>query len=124
VLDKVPPARLLRLCGAERVVLTPPPGVTLMERIVYDTAPLPISADLAERLRAGAVVLLHSAGAASHFAREADRLGIARDGLRLAALGPRIAQAAGDGWASLATAPQASDAALLALAHKLCQSRA
>ena len=124
VLDRVPPARLLRLCGAERIVLTPPPGVALTERTVYDTAPLPISAGLAERLNAGAVVLLHSAVAASHFVREVDRLAIARDGLHLAALGPRIAQAAGQGWGSLATAPQASDTALLALARELCQSRA
>lgn len=124
VLDSVPPARLLRLCGAERIDLTPPPGVTLTERIVYETAPLPISAGLAERLGAGAVVLLHSAAAASHFTREIDRLGIARDRLYLAALGPRIAQAAGSGWASLATAREASDAALLALARELCQSRA
>ncbi|HMP55503.1 MAG TPA: uroporphyrinogen-III synthase [Novosphingobium sp.] len=124
LLDTIPPARLLRLCGAERIELIPPPGVSLIERTVYETAPLPISAALAGRLAQGAVILLHSAAAAAHFARETDRLGLDRQRLHLAALGPRIAEAAGNGWASLHTAPQASNAALLALAGKLCQSRA
>lgn len=124
VLDTIPPARLLRLCGAERIDLTPPPGVSLIERVVYETTPLPIEPALAERLGAGAIVLLHSAAAASHFAGEVDRLGINRALLHLAALGPRIAQAAGGDWARLATASQATDAALLALARELCQSRA
>lgn len=124
VLDTVPPARLLRLCGAERIALTPPPGVSLTERVVYETAPLPIGPALADQLARGAVILLHSAAAASHFAREADRLDMNRAALHLAALGPRIAEAAGSDWGSLVTAREASDAALLALARELCQSRA
>lgn len=124
VLDAIPPARLLRLCGTERVALTPPPGVSLTERVVYETLALPIDPALAVRLARGAVVLLHSAAAATHFAHEVARLGIDRTALHLAALGPRIAQAAGSGWGSIATATQADAAALLALARDLCQSRA
>ena len=41
--------------------------------------------------------------------------------LRIAALAPRIAAAAGDGWGEVATAALPSDAALLALARQMCQ---
>lgn len=126
VLDRVDPAhrRLLRLCGAERIALAPPPGIELIERVIYESAALPIPDPLAARLADGAVILLHSGEAASHFARECERLGIAKARLHLAALGPRIAAAAGDGWASLAHTASPDDAALLALAGELCQSRA
>ena len=68
----------------------------------------------------GATVLLHSGEAASHFAAECDRLGIARGIVRLAALAPRIAEAAGEGWRALAIAPQTRDRALLELARDMC----
>jgi uroporphyrinogen-III synthase len=77
---------------------------------------------LAGLLRQSAVVLFHSGEAAAHFASECDRLGIARNGITIAALAPRVAEAAGQGWAALATAETATDAALLALTCQLCQS--
>ncbi len=118
--------RLLRLSGRTRVALTVPPGVTLIERVVYDSIAVPMPYDLARllttRALAGAVVLLHSAEAARHFAHSCDQLDVPRARLRLAALGPRIADAAGGGWAQVATADQPEDAALLALAGQLCHS--
>lgn len=117
--------RLLRLAGAERVELAPPPGVRIIEHIAYASQPQPIAAPLAKLLATRhPIVLLHSAEAARHFAAECDRLALARQPIRLAALGPRIAQAAGAGWAALHTAPAATDQALLALAQQLCQDPA
>ena len=69
-----------------------------------------------------ALVLLHSAEAARHFGGECDRLGIDRAGVHLAALGDRIAAAAGPGWAGCAIADRPDDAALLATALNLCQN--
>lgn len=119
--------RLLRLSGRARVPLAPPPGVTVNEAVVYDSVPRPMPEDLARLLTtqalAGAVVLLHSAEAARHFAEECGRLRIPRARLRLAALGPRIAAAAGAGWMELASAETPDDAALLALAGQLCQNQ-
>lgn len=118
--------RLLRLAGRARVALVPPPGVALIERVVYDSITVPMPAGLARlltsRALAGAVVLLHSAEAARHFAQSCDALQIPRERLRLAALGPRIGAAAGSGWAQVAIADQPDDAALLALARQLCQN--
>ncbi len=117
---------LLRLSGRARVVLSPPPGVTVIEHVVYDSAPLPLPPDLARllatRALAGAVVLLHSAEAARHFAAECDRMQIARAQLRLATLGPRIAAAAGGGWMAVVSAETPDDTAMLALAEQLCQN--
>ncbi len=113
---------LLRLAGAENVPLDPPEGVRLVERIVYESSPLPVPDALACELRKGALVLLHSAAAARHLGTECDRLGIARGGIRLAALGPRIAAAAGEGWGDLRSAQKPNEAALLALLRDMCHS--
>jgi uroporphyrinogen-III synthase len=113
--------RLLRLAGAERVMLEPPKGTELVERVVYSSAALAMPDELAEELRTGGIVLLHSAAAARHFAAECDRLAITRGGLSLAAIGPRVAAAVGDGWGTIVSAIQPNDAALLALARGMCQ---
>ncbi len=114
------PLRLLRLAGEEHVPLSLPPGITLETRTVYRVQPLAMPPMLAGALQDGALVLLHSAAAARHFAEECNRLAIPRSGIALAALGPRIAAAAGEGWASLRCAEQPSEAALLALAADMC----
>ncbi len=114
--------RLLRLAGAAHVPLRVPPGVTIETRIVYAAVALPPSRELREALRRPAVVMLHSAEAAAHFATicpEGDRPRLA-----LATIGPRVASAAGEGWARVRTAAQPSDAALLALAREMCQDGA
>ncbi len=111
---------LLRLAGAENVPLDPPEGVRLMERIVYESSALSMADALASELREGALVLLHSAAAARHLGAECDRIGIARRGIRLAALGPRIAAAAGKGWGEVRSAQKPNEAALLALLQDMC----
>lgn len=115
-----PPLRLLRLTGAEHVSLEPPAGIEVDVRVVYESVPRPLPQSLAKRLGEGALVLLHSAAAARHFAAECDRHELARDTVRLASLGPRIATAAGAGWHDVRSAPEPNEAALLALAREMC----
>ena len=114
--------RYLRLGGEDRVGLHPAPGQTIVERAVYRMRPLPLADQLLAALARGEpMVALHSAAAARHFAAEIDRLRIARGKLFLLALGPRVAKAAGPGWAALHVMDRPSDAALLAKAAALCQ---
>lgn len=121
VLDTVPPGLvLLRLAGEDHVPLAAPAGVRIVTRVAYASRARQLSAALATRLAAGALVLLHSAAAAAHLAAECDRCGVPRGAVRLAALGPRIAQAAGVGWADLRSAAEPRDASLLALAQEMC----
>lgn len=126
VLNALPPQRLLRLAGEERIALAPPPGVTMIERVVYAARPLPLPDPVARLILAhalpGLVVALHSAAAATHLAGEMDRLGLPRQRLHLAALGLRIAQAAGQGWAAIHIAAMPDERSLLALAQQLCHT--
>lgn len=119
------PCHLLRIAGEEHVPLVPPAGVTFDTVIAYRNVMLaldPVAPLLAAGVGGlGALVLLHSAATASHFAAECDRLGLARARIALAALGPRIAAAAGDGWRAAYTAPRPDELALLAMASQLCQ---
>jgi uroporphyrinogen-III synthase len=113
--------RLLRLAGRDRVSLDPPPHLRIAERVVYASDPLPMPPGFVRLLQESAVVALHSAEAASHFAAECDARGLDRSRIRLAALGPRIAAAAGAGWAACASAAAPTDKALLALAAQMCE---
>lgn len=123
LLNTIPPGtRLLRLAGEERVPLTLPTGVTMIERVVYDSKTLPMADALVRLMTTQAIVMLHSAAAARHFTAELERNDIAQAAIHLAALGPRIAEAAGLGWASVRSAESPNDAALLALAAQLCQT--
>jgi uroporphyrinogen-III synthase len=115
-----PPLTLLRLAGEERVPLRRPLGIMIETRVAYRNAPLPMPEGLAESLRGGALVLLHSAAAARHLRAECDRLGVPRAGVALATLGRRIAEAAGEGWRDCRSAGEPRDAALLALARDMC----
>lgn len=112
--------RLLRLAGREQVPLTPPAGCSIETVIAYESVPLPLPGEVAERLGGGALVLLHSAAAARHFAAECDRLAVHRGDIRLAALASRIGDAAGTGWAALRWAAEPNEAALLAVAREMC----
>lgn len=115
-------SRLLRLSGEAHVALSAPAGMTVDAIVCYRVAALPIGRPLADTLRRGALVLLHSGEAATHLAREIDRLAIARDAIGLACLAPRVAARAGHGWAAIEIAPEPADAALLALARQMCQA--
>ena len=114
--------RVLRLAGVEHIALAQAEGTRIVAVAVYEALALPMSAACAVRLGQGAVALLHSAAAARHFAAECARMGIDRGAVALACLGPRIAAAGGQGWASVASADRPDDTALLALAAEMCQN--
>ncbi len=114
------PCHLLRIAGEEHVPLTPPAGVTFAEVIAYRSVTLPLDRAAALLASGEAMVLLHSAATAAHFAAECDRLGLARARVTLAALGPRIAAAAGEGWAAVHTAARPDEGTLMQLAFDLC----
>jgi uroporphyrinogen-III synthase len=113
--------RVLRLAGDERIPLAVPKHLHLEERVVYASRPVPFPPELAALLRLPAIVAVHSADAARHLAAQCVSHAIRRAPLRLAALSPRIAAAAGDGWGEVAAAPLPDEKALLALARQMCQ---
>lgn len=115
------PRHLLRLSGEKHVELEPPPHIKLTSRIVYRVQNTDIPDDFSSLLAQGGVVLLHSAGAAKHFADECDRLGLDRRNIALAALGMRILGPAGMGWRDVRAAPSPEESELLALAQDMCQ---
>ncbi|WP_133365796.1 uroporphyrinogen-III synthase [Qipengyuania sediminis] len=120
--EALTPLRYLRLGGEERLSLVLNPGQTMVERAVYRFRSLPIDAAFAAHLACDRpLVALHSAAAARHFAGEIERFGIARAGIGLLALGPRIAAAAGPGWAGVDWADRPDDGALLVKALTLCK---
>jgi len=122
VLNRVPaPAHLLRIAGEEHVPLTAPDGVTFAAVIAYRSLGLPLDPAAPLLASGNALVLLHSAATARQFAQECDRLGLARRAIVLAALGPRISSAAGDGWAAIHIAANPDEATLLAMARELCK---
>lgn len=114
--------RLLRLTARDRVALSPPPGVSITERVTYASEPQPMADELAELLAGGALVLLYSGEAARHFATQCEVRQIERSKIAIAALAPRIAALAGSGWGEIACAPVPRDQALLALASQMCQN--
>lgn len=119
------PRRFLRLGGEERVRLHPKGGQAIEEITVYRMRPVPVAPAFARALAQDRpLVALHSAAAARHLSAELERLGLARASLAVIALGPRIARAAGDGWAARHVADRAEDAALLAKAAALCKEPA
>lgn len=109
--------RVLHPCGREHVAL---PGVE--RRIVYAAeAATELPGAAAEALRAGALALVHSPRAAALLAALVDEAGLDRAGIRIAAISPAAAEAAGSGWAQVAAASAPRDAALLELAAELCE---
>ena len=107
---------VLHLCGRDHLPLEHP-DMRIERRLVYaadGAGALPEAAEAA--LAEGALVLLHSPRAAAHFAS----LVADRSGVRLAAISPAAAAAAGEGWALKAVAPAPRDQPLLELAAKLC----
>jgi uroporphyrinogen-III synthase len=113
---------LLRLSGRNRGGFAPPAGSEVAERVVYSSDPLPLSPRFAAALALPAVIALHSPRAARHFAAECDRLVVGRSRHALAALSPRVADAAGPGWQIICAAPTPTDTALLAMAAEMCKT--
>ena len=90
-------------------------GVITEAIAVYASDPMTIDAAAVDSL-AGTVALLHSARAAR---RLAELAGPHRASIRLAAISPAVAEAAGPGWDRVSAASSPDDAALVALAHGL-----
>lgn len=111
--------QFLRLSGRQRVALDLRSGQEMVEIVTYDNRAISAPADLGEQLRNGGTVLLHSAAAMVHLGKECGRIGLDVSRITLAALGPRIIDSAGDGWAAIHTAPTPDDAALLDMVKAL-----
>ncbi len=110
-------ARLLHPCGEDRRMPDQPPHAIAC-LCVYRATPLHPPAALDQL--AGQVAAVHSPRAARRLAelvREADRPSIC-----IAAISEAAAEAAGSGWCRLEAARAPSDAELLALAARLCES--
>lgn len=112
----------LRLAGEEHVELIVPPECLITTRITYRVKPADFPAELIDSLKNGALVLLHSAAAARHFADGCDALELDRSRIALAALGLRILEPVGEGWRSARAAPRPDERALLALAKDMCET--
>ena len=111
----------LHLCGREHVPLARP-DMRIERRIVYAAEAVPkLPHQAVQALGQGAVAMIHSARAASHFAGLVDQERIDRGRIPIVAISAQAAAAAGEGWRRIQASAQPSDQALLELAAKLCQ---
>lgn len=120
--------KLLRLAGMDNIVIDDDllarhnaGDLRIDTRIVYQSQALPMPPDFQDILQNPAIILLHSARSAGHFAEQCDVHEIDRSIHRLASFGPLISAAAGFGWAGVFTADAPNDEALLALTRQLCK---
>jgi uroporphyrinogen-III synthase len=91
-------------------------ALTISRRLVYAADPVEaLPAAGRDALAAGAVALLHSARAAAVFQGFMKEHGA----IRIAAISPAVAEAAGSGWRAVAVASSPDDAALLKAAAEL-----
>lgn len=115
LLATLPPGlRLVHLCGEDRKT-TASGGQQISQVVVYRARPVdspPLAAIQ------GGLVLVHSPRAGRRLAE----LVRGRDSIRVAALSPAAAEAAGTGWQVIEAANQPTDEALLALAARLCNN--
>jgi uroporphyrinogen-III synthase len=111
-------ASALHLCGRDHIALTHP-RIAIERRIVYAAeAAEALPPKARQALDEGALALLHSPRAAALFAS----LVANRAHLRIVAISPAAAEAAGPGWAQLHIAAAPRDQALLELAARLCKT--
>ena len=112
-------ARLLHLAGRERA-----PTQDGVEAVtVYASEAVPVPADVARSFE-DALVLVHSARAATRLAELVDGAGADRSRIALVAISRAVGDAAGTGWASIAIAPEPSDSAVIAMAAASANTRA
>ena len=108
--------RLLHLCGEQRV--EPEASLAITAIPVYRSAELPMPSEFARI--GGQVAAVHSPRSGRRLAELADRAGVDRGTVRIAAISPAAASAAGPGWERCEAAQSPGEAALLALAARLC----
>ncbi|WP_310468545.1 uroporphyrinogen-III synthase [Sphingomonas sp.] len=111
-----PGLRLLHLCGANRRALDG--AAQAITPVVVYCAEALARPDALDTL-GGQVAAVHSPRAAARLSELVDQ----RSAIRIAAISAAAAEAAGDGWEHVETADAPSDAALLALAARLCDNR-
>lgn len=111
-----PALRLLHVCGEDRRAPTAA-RQTITALPVYRAAAIE-QPDLGAAK--GSVALIHSPRAGARFAE----LATDRSSIAIAAISDAAAQAVGHGWRTVETVAETSDAALLALAARLCQKSA
>ena len=118
LLETIPAGtRLLHLCGEHRTAATAERAVIVP---VYRARALPLPAGF--RAIAGQAAAVHSPRAGQRLAELADQAGIDRATIRIAAISEAAAEAAGAGWAMREAAGAPNEAALLALAARLCDN--
>lgn len=100
--------------GGESLRLDGHPAVSRIVR-VYASVPTPLQPTAVQALVDG-VALVHSPRAAATLRAALDAHRISPGALRLAAISPAAAAAAGDGWERVAIAPSPSDNSLVATA--------
>lgn len=121
LLDSVPAGvRLLHLCGEHRTEPQAARAITAVP--VYRSSALPPAADL--RRIEDQVAAVHSPRAGQRLAELAGKAPIDQSTVRIAAISTAAAAAAGPGWERCEAADEPSEAALLALAARLCDNRA
>jgi uroporphyrinogen-III synthase len=120
LLGSIPPdLRLLHLCGEHRIQVKAAQAITVIP--VYWSRALPAPEGLREI--EGQVAAVHSPRAGQRLAELAGEAGIDRATVRIAAISAAAASAAGSGWESCEAADTPDEAALLALAARLCDNR-
>jgi uroporphyrinogen-III synthase len=118
MMAKAAVTRALHLCGRDHIALTHAQA-SIERRIVYAAeAAEALPPEARQALDEGALALLHSPRAAALFASLVPN----RTGLRIAAISPAAAAAAGSGWAEVHIAAAPRDQALLELAVRLCKT--
>ena len=113
-----PGIRLLHLCGEHRVETEARQPITAIP--VYRSTELPAPKGL--NGIAGQTVAVHSPRAGERLAQLADDARINRATVRIAAISEAAAAAAGIGWETCEAAGKPDEAALLALAARLCDN--
>lgn len=117
-----PHRRLLHPCGEH--FRAPASDLAIDHVPVYRSVAADALPDRARQaLRAGAAALLHSPRAAALLRKLTDEERIDLREVRLVAISPAAAAAAGPGWRNVAVAPEPTDASMLATARGLCETR-
>ncbi|MBD3730486.1 MAG: uroporphyrinogen-III synthase [Sphingomonadales bacterium] len=112
--------RLLRLAGRDHVALDVPAGTTVKNVIVYESVHRALPDGLVKLLSQHPVILLHSGVAAEYFSSRCNDLSLDIRNISIAALAPRIGEAAGEGWQTVRSLAQPDESELLALARDIC----
>ena len=113
---------VLHPCGTDHVALEHP-ALAISHLPVYAAEAVErLPGEAAQALRSGALALVHSPRAGRLLGELADAAGLRRGSIRIAAISPAAAEAAGEGWALKAVAAAPRDQALLELAAKLCNN--